>query len=206
MKPLKGLYLVTDRSMIRTGSLDEVVRAAVRAGVAAVQLREKDATTRFFIEEAIRIRKLMEPYGIPLLINDRVDVAMAAGAHGVHLGQNDMPVTMARKLMGTEAIIGVSVETMAQVDTAEILPVDYIGVSGIFPTPTKTDLTDYWGIDGLKAVCARSRHPLVAIGGIHAGNAAAIIAAGADMIAVVSAICASEDPESSARAIINIIS
>lgn len=192
--------------MIRTGSLDEVVRAAVRAGVAAVQLREKDATTRFFIEEAIRIRKLMEPYGIPLLINDRVDVAMAAGAHGVHLGQNDMPVTMARKLMGTEAIIGVSVETMAQVDTAEILPVDYIGVSGIFPTPTKTDLTDYWGIDGLKAVCARSRHPLVAIGGIHAGNAAAIIAAGADMIAVVSAICASEDPESSARAIINIIS
>jgi len=204
MKSMKGLYLVTDRSMLRAGSLDDVVRAAVRAGAAVVQLREKDASTRFFIDEAVRIRECTAPFGVPLLINDRVDVALAAGADGVHLGQNDMRPETARRILGEYAVIGLSVETMDQVEEAQHLPIDYIGVSGIFPTPTKTDLQDYWGIDGLRRVRARSRHPLVAIGGIHAGNAADIMSAGADMIAVVSAICASDDPESATRALIKI--
>lgn len=199
--PLTGrrLYLVTERGMLRNRTMESMVDGAVRGGVRIVQLREKHVSTREFIDLARRVKEVLEGTGVPLLINDRVDVALAAGADGVHIGQSDMSYPDARRLMGSGAIIGVSVETIQQVLEAEQWDVDYLGVSPVFSTPTKTDTLTEWGLEGIRRIRELSRHVLVAIGGIHRANAADIIAAGADTVAVVSAICASEDPETAAR-------
>lgn len=195
---MRGIYLVTDRSLCLGRPLQEVVLQALRGGAAYVQLREKEISTREFVEEAVAIKKILSPYGIPLIINDRVDVALACGAEGVHLGQEDMPYQTARRLMGKEAIIGLSVETWQDVEAAEMLDVDYIGVSPVFATPTKTDTKKPWGLEGLRRVKAFSRHPLVAIGGINDATAESVVRAGAHCLAVVSAICASDDPQAAA--------
>jgi thiamine-phosphate pyrophosphorylase len=142
---------------------------------------------------------------VPLIVNDRVDVALAAGADGIHIGQGDMPYDVARRLMGPEAIVGLSVETWEDVENAQDLDVDYLGVSPVFETPTKTDTKGSWGLDGLARIKAFSRHPLVAIGGLNRENAEAVIRAGADCIAVVSAICSAEDPLIAARELSGII-
>lgn len=196
---MDGVYLVTDQSLCGPRGLAAVVDAAAAAGVSAVQLREKQATTRAFLETALEIRALLRPRGIPLIINDRIDVALAAGADGVHVGQTDMPATLARQLLGPEAIIGLSVETWPDVVAAEDLDVTYLGISPVFDTPTKTDTGGAWGLDGVARIRAFSRHRLVAIGGLHPGNAADVVAAGADGIAVVSAICAATDPAHAVR-------
>jgi len=185
--------------------LQDVVLQAVQGGAAYVQLREKDLSTRGFVEEAISIKKLLAPYHVPLIINDRIDVALASGADGIHIGQEDMPYATARKLMGEKAIIGLSVETWEDVEAAEKLAVDYIGVSPVFATPTKTDTKEPWGLEGLKKIKSVSRHPLVAIGGINQMNARAVVSAGADCLAVVSAICAADDPEAATRKILELI-
>src|ERR1035437_9091729 len=142
---MRGIYLVTGRSLCSPRPLEEIVLQAVEGGVAYVQLREKDVSTRFFVEEAKRIKKLLEQYRVPLIINDRVDVALACGAEGVHIGQEDMPYEIVRKLMGQKAIIGLSVETLEDVEVGQKLDVDYIGVSPVFSTPTKTDTKGAWG-------------------------------------------------------------
>jgi thiamine-phosphate pyrophosphorylase len=192
---IAGVYLVTDRTSLSGKSLDEVILLAIKGGAAMVQLREKNVSTRIFIEEACRIKKILASYSVPLIINDRVDVALAVGADGVHIGQEDMPYPIVRKLLGPGAIIGLSVETPEQVEAAEAFDVAYLGVSAIFPTPTKTNIRHHWGLDGLRKVRAMSRHSLVAIGGINASNAADVLQAGADSLAVVSAICSSPDPQ-----------
>ncbi len=192
---ISGIYLVTDRTSLAGKSLDDVILRAVKGGATMVQLREKNVSTRFFIEEAQHLKKILLPYGIPLIINDRVDVALAVGAEGVHIGQEDMPYPLARKLMGSEAIIGLSVETPEQVEAAEFFDVTYLGVSAIFATPTKTDTRNHWGLEGLRKIRAMTRHPLVAIGSINASNAAEVVRAGADSLAVVSAICSAPDPQ-----------
>jgi thiamine-phosphate pyrophosphorylase len=194
-----GIYLVTDRALCGSRTIDEVIMAAVAGGVRYVQLREKNVTTRFFVEEARRIKLLLRPFRIPLIINDRVDVALAAKAEGVHLGQDDMPCSLARKLLGKKVVIGLSVECWADVVRAQEQDVDYLGVSPVFPTPTKTDTKGCWGLSGLAKIKSYSRHPLVAIGGINEANAAAASAAGADCLAVVSAICAAFDPRQAAE-------
>ena len=191
---MKGVYLVTDRGLCGTRGVVEVVAQAARAGVCCVQLREKTASTRRFVEAAEKIRSHLAPHGIPLIINDRIDVALAAGADGVHVGQSDMPPKTARRLMGPEAIIGLSVETWEDVVAAQQLDVNYLGISPVYATPTKTDTKEPWGLEGVARIRAFSRHPLVAIGGLDASNAADVVRAGADCIAVVSAICAAENP------------
>jgi thiamine-phosphate pyrophosphorylase len=196
---MKGLYFVTDRGLCGPKPLTDVVLQAIRGGVVCVQLREKDVSTRFFIEEAGRIKTLMTPYRVPLIINDRLDVALAIEADGVHVGQSDMPYETARKLMGPKAIIGLSVETWEDVERAQGLDCDYLGVSPVFATPTKTDTKEPWGLEGLARIRAFSRHPLVAIGGLNAGNTEATVMAGADCVAVVSAICAAADPYTASR-------
>lgn len=201
---LGALYLVTDRSLCRGRPLETVVGQALEGGVSLVQLREKEASTRAFVEMALRMKALLAPRGVPLLINDRVDVALAAGADGVHIGQEDMPWAQARRLLGPRAIIGLSVETEAQVLAAEGGAVDYLGVSPIFPTPTK-DTRGSWGLEGLARVRRLSRHRLVAIGGLNPSNAGAVLAAGADSIAVVSAICSAADPRAAAATLHEII-
>jgi thiamine-phosphate pyrophosphorylase len=202
---MKGLYFVTDRGLCGDKPLTDVVLQAIRGGVACLQLREKDVTTRFFVEEARQIKALMAPFRVPLIINNRLDVALAVKADGVHVGQDDMPYEIARELMGPEAIIGISVETWEDVQRAEGLDVDYLGVSPVFATPTKTDTKEPWGLEGLIRIRAFSRHPLVAIGGLNPSNAEAVVMAGADSVAVVSAICASPDPYAASRELTAII-
>lgn len=200
-----GVYLVTDRGLCRNRPLQDIVLKAVQAGVAYVQLREKDLSTRAFVEEAIAVKKILLPFPVQLIINDRIDVALACGADGVHLGQQDMPYATARKLMGDKAIIGLSVETWEDVEAVEKLDVNYIGVSPVFATPTKTDTKEPWGLTGLKKIKAFSRHPLVAIGGINASNVQAVAEAGADCLAVVSAVCSADDPAAAAAKLKNIM-
>jgi thiamine-phosphate pyrophosphorylase len=202
---MRGIYLVTDRSLCRNRPLTDIILQSVQGGVAYIQLREKDITTRFFVEEARAIKKILQPYSVPLIINDRVDVALACGAEGVHIGQEDILYSTARKLMGKNAIIGLSVETWEDVEASQKLDVDYIGVSPVFHTPTKTDTKGAWGLEGLAKIKAFSRHPLVAIGGINESNAKDVIIAGADCIAVVSAICATANPSVATRTLKNII-
>ena len=195
------LYLVTDQALTRGRPLADVVAAAVQGGVTCVQLREKQLGTREFLAQALILKALLAPQGIPLVINDRIDIAMACGADGVHLGQNDLPVDEARKLLPPGVFIGWSVESMDDVQQSAALPVDYLGVSPIFSTPTKTDTKDPWGLEGLAVVRAATRLPLVAIGGIHAGNGRDVLHAGANGLAVVSAICAADNPEAAAVAL-----
>ena len=203
--PMKGVYLVTDRPLCLGRSLTSIVAQAVRAGIACVQLREKTASTREFLNQALALKPILDSAGIPLIINDRVDIALAAGADGVHLGQTDMPYDTARRMLGPDAIIGLSVETRKDVSAAQDLDVDYLGVSPIFATPTKTDTGSPWGLDGLAKIRAYSRHALVAIGGLNTDNAADIIRAGADAVAVVSAICSADDPFTAAQNLVHCV-
>ena len=196
-----SLYLVTDRGLSRGRSTLEIVRAAVRGGVTCVQLREKAGTTRAFIEEALGVKAYLSSCGVPLIINDRVDVALATGADGVHLGQNDMPLAAARALAGTSMVIGISAESVRDAVAAQAAGADYLGVSPVFATPTKADTAAPLGLDGLRAIREAVKTPLVAIGGLHRGNVAAAIRSGAEGVAVVSAIVAADDPEQAARAI-----
>lgn len=193
------LYLVTDRAMARDRPLDDVVNEAVAGGVTCVQLREKHSSTREFLQQAERVMRVLEGSGVPLIVNDRIDVALAVGADGVHLGQQDMPYPTARALLGPDAVIGLSVESVADVEQANDWDVDYLGVSPIFETPTKRDTRGSWGLDGLARVRAMTRHPLVAIGGINWRNVADTVRSGADGIAVVSAISAAADPRRAAE-------
>jgi thiamine-phosphate pyrophosphorylase len=199
---MQGICLVTDRELCGGRPLEWVVARALEGGVASVQLREKELSTRAFLEEALTLKALLDAAGLPLIINDRVDVALAAGAAGVHLGQADLPCEAARRLLGPRAILGLSVECWEDVVRAEDQPVDYLGVSPVFATPTKTDTREPWGLEGLVRIRAFSRHPLVAIGGVHPGNAAALRAAGASGLAVVSALCAVPDPAGAARELV----
>ena len=196
------LCLVTDAAACAPRDLADVVRAAVRGGVTSVQLREKQLWTRAFVARARLLQEVLSeaPEKVPLIINDRVDVALACAADGVHVGQSDMHATDVRRLL-PDAIIGLSVESAADARAvaAEALPVDYLGVSPVFATPTKTDTAPPLGLAGLAAIRALTSLPLVAIGGIAAANAADVLAAGADGLAVVSAICAAADPEAAAE-------
>jgi thiamine-phosphate pyrophosphorylase len=189
-----SVYLVTDHQLCVEKGLLDVVGLAVRGGATLVQLREKRQSTRELVDLGRALMGLLEPFGVPLVINDRVDAVLAVGAHGVHLGQTDMPAELARHLLGPQAIIGLSLEHMGQLREAERQDIDYYGVSPIFPTPTKPEAGPGWGLSGLADLRGATSRPLVGIGGIDAGNAGAVIRAGANGVAVVAAICAAADP------------
>ena len=205
MKQALKLYLVTDRELSLGRSLEEVVSEAVAGGVTMVQLREKDAATGEFVELGRRLMSLLKPLGVPLIINDRVDVALAVDADGVHIGQSDMSYTDARRLLGPEKIIGLSVENFEDLEAANKLDVDYIGISPVYGTPTKTDTAEPFGLEGLKEAVRLSLHPTVAIGGMNVATAGEVIAAGADGIAVVSAICSAASARDAAAELATII-
>lgn len=189
-----ALYLVTDRGLSLGRDLETVVLQAVKGGVTLVQLREKDIDTREFIALGLRLKAALEGSGVPLLINDRVDVALAVDADGVHIGQSDMPYDIARRLLGPDKIIGLSVETMEEVVQANGLDVDYVAVSPVFATHTKTDTLTPFGYEGLERACRLTRHPICGIGGMNADTVGRAIACGADGVAVVSAISSAPDP------------
>ncbi len=200
-----SLYLVTDRPLSRGRPLPEIVAAAVRGGVTCVQLREKACTTREFIAQAREIRALLQEHHVPLIINDRVDVALAVEAEGVHLGQQDMDLATARRLAGDRMIIGISAESLADAVAAELGGADYIGVSPIHATPTKTDTAPALGLAGLRAIRQAVDLPIVGIGGLNADTCAGAIQSGADGVAVVSAVSSADDPEAAARKLLEII-
>ena len=200
-----SLYLVTDRGLARGRSTFEIVKAAVDGGTTVVQLREKDCSTREFIEQALAIKDFLRTRKIPLIINDRLDVAQAVKADGVHLGQTDMPLETAKEILGDSMIIGISAESLEDAIAAERSGADYLGVSPIYATPTKTDTAPPLGLGGLREIRTAVRLPLVGIGGLNNQNCADVIRSGADGVAVVSAIVAADDPEAAARVLKQII-
>jgi len=200
-----SVYLVTDRELARGRTTLEIAAAAIRGGVSCIQLREKTCSTREFIDEALAIRSLLARHEIPLIINDRVDVALAVKADGIHLGQKDMPCSMARQLIPESMIVGISVESLDDAIAAQKDGADYLGVSPIYSTPTKTDTAQPLGLEGLRSIRSEVDLPLVGIGGLNADNAEAVIHNGADGVAVVSAIVAADDPEAATRALSEIV-
>jgi len=194
-----SLYLVTDRDLSRGRATLKVVKAGVTGGGSCVQLREKNGSTRKFSKEALSVKQYLKKHNIPLIINDRVDVAQAIGADGVHLGQTDMPLTMAKDILKGSMIIGISVESLEDAIRAEKDGADYIGISPIFATPTKTDTSPPLGLEGLKEISRAVSLPKVAIGGLNKENAGEVILNGANGIAVVSAIVSADDPRKAAK-------
>jgi len=203
--PDYSVYLVTDRALAGPRSVEEVVALAVEGGATIVQLREKSGSSRQLLSEARRLKELLDRVGRPLVINDRLDIALASGAAGVHLGQDDLSCAEARRIAGPDLWIGVSVATVEEAIAAERDGADYLGVGPIYPTPTKADAGPAIGLEGLRQIRAAVHLPLVAIGGIHAGNAAEVIRAGADGVAVVSAIMAADDPRAAAAALLKAV-
>ncbi|ELA8176267.1 thiamine phosphate synthase [Vibrio alginolyticus] len=199
------LYLVTDDQQ-DLATLKRVVRKAVEGGVTMVQVREKHGDVRAFIERAQAVKDILKDTNVPLIINDRVDVALAVDADGVHLGQSDMPATIARELIGPNKILGLSIENEEQLAEADSLPIDYIGLSAIFATPTKTNTKKFWGIDGLKMALETTSLPIVAIGGINESNIPQLSATGVHGLALVSAICHAEDPKAASEYLLELMS
>ena len=195
------VYLVTDRLAAKGRDAKSVIAAALKGGVTMIQVREKEASARDFIAFAKAVKELAVPYGVPVVINDRVDVAVAAEADGVHLGQSDIPCEVARTMLDKRSIIGLSVEDLSQIPTANSLDVDYIGVSPVFATPTKTDTAEPFGLAGLSQAVKLSGHPVVAIGGVNIETAPGILDCGVDGLAVVSAIMGAGDPQVAASAL-----
>ncbi|HSW92971.1 MAG TPA: thiamine phosphate synthase [Gammaproteobacteria bacterium] len=181
-------------------SCQQFLDLAVSGGVTSVQLRLKGVDPADYETFARAIKLFLDERKIPLIINDHVTLAKAIEASGVHLGQSDMAPLMAREILGPDKIIGWSIETLADLDRANALAcLDYVAASAVFPSRTKTDCKTIWGVDGLKKIVARSMHPVVAIGGIEATNAADVIATGVAGIAVVSAIHEASDPAYAAK-------
>ncbi|MCQ2348056.1 MAG: thiamine phosphate synthase [Paludibacteraceae bacterium] len=200
------LYLVTDRELCGGRPLEKVVEEAVKGGCTMVQLREKDLCTRDFIAQARAIQQVLNGTGVPLLINDRVDVALAIGADGVHLGQSDMSPVDARRLLGPDAIIGLSIEQVEQIYAANQMPIDYVAVSPVFPTRTKLDTCTPLGLIGSRAVVERSVKPVIGIGGINRQTALQAMQCGLKGIAVVSDIMSADCPKQVAQELKTIIS
>jgi thiamine-phosphate pyrophosphorylase len=200
------LNAIVDPERAGGRSLAELTRLVVAGGATLIQLRDKHGSTRAMIEEARAIKAVLAGTGVPLVINDRVDVAAASGADGVHVGQDDMAAEDARRLLGPTAIIGLSIKSVALAHAAPLNAIDYAGIGGVYATTSKDNPNPPIGVDGLRAIVAalrarRQDFPVCGIAGIDAGNAAPVIEAGADGVAVISALSMSRDPESAARAL-----
>ncbi len=206
MKPIEyALYLITDARLSLGRPHRLVVQAALEGGATMVQYREKDAGTRRMIEEATELHELCAARGVPLIINDRVDIALAINAEGVHVGQDDMPAALVRKLIGPHKLLGVSAANPEEALAAISDGADYLGVGAVFATGTKADAGNPIGVEGLRQVARASSIPVVGIGGINASNAARVIQAGAAGVAVISAIVGSQNVEHAAREIKRVV-
>jgi thiamine-phosphate pyrophosphorylase len=194
-----SLYLVTNEKLVGGSSLSSIVKAAISGGVTIVQYREKDASTSHMIEQATLIHKVTKAAGVPLIIDDRIDVMLAVGAEGVHVGQSDMPADLARKLIGPDKILGVTAKNVEQAIKAECDGADYLGCGDIFGTTSKDDAGKPIGLDGFRDRLNSVSIPVVGIGGITIDNAASVIQTGADGVAVISAIISHPDPKFAAE-------
>lgn len=195
-----SIYLVTDEGCLQGRALLDCVREALEGGVTLVQYRAKTASNAEMYNEALQLKALCDSFKVPLIINDRLDIAMAVGAAGVHLGQDDLPCAAARKILGENYIIGVSAHNPAEAKAALQSGADYLGCGAVFGTATKADVKKL-GTDGLAAICREKRLPVVGIGGVTADNYREVRAAGADGAAIVSGILAQPDIRTTVRAI-----
>jgi thiamine-phosphate pyrophosphorylase len=196
-----SVYLITDRALCLGRELVQVVGEAVAGGATMIQLREKHCDSREFVELGRALKRILALSGVPLIINDRVDVALAVDAEGVHVGQSDMHPVDVRRLIGPDRILGLSIDNEEQMREAQGLPVDYFGLGPVHATSTKLDAAPVLGLEGFARVRAMTPLPVVAIGGMNASNAAAAVAAGAQGVSVVSAICSADSPREAAKAI-----
>ena len=187
-----SLYLVTDRKILGDRDLAQSIELAIQGGVTMVQLREKSVSTREFLHLALKVKAITSQYQIPLIINDRLDIALAVDADGLHVGQDDLPMLKARELLGSRKIIGVSASTLAEALLAQQQGADYLGVGAIFNTATKTDAPEV-SLQQLEIIKKSVSIPVVAIGGINETNLTQVLATGIDGVSVVSAILAKED-------------
>lgn len=202
------VYLVTDEGLSAGRSTVDIVEAAIRGGVDVVQLREKPASASERYEIGRELREVTRPADVPLIVNDRVDLAVTLDADGVHLGDDDLPVPVAREQLGEEAIIGRSVSTPEAARRAEQAGADYLGVGAVFATDSKDDVPPEEmgiGLDRVRAVREATDLPFVGIGGVTADNAADVVQAGADGVAVISAITGADDPEAATRELRNAV-
>lgn len=199
-QPDYSIYLVTDDGCLQGRALIDCVRVALEGGVTLVQYRAKTASSAEMYAEALQLKALCDSFNVPLIINDRLDIAMAVGAAGVHLGQDDLPCAAARKLLGEDYIIGVSAHNPAEAKAALQSGADYLGCGAVFGTATKADVKKL-GTEGLTAICREKGLPVVGIGGVTADNYREVRAAGADGAAIVSGILAQPDIRTTVRAI-----
>lgn len=200
--PDYSLYLVTDRELLMGKSLEATIEEAIQGGVTIVQLREKNVSTREFYDIAVRIKNLLTSYHVPLIINDRLDIALAVDAEGLHIGQDDLPATLARSILGPNKILGVSASTLEEALKAQDDGADYLGVGAIFPTNTKTDASTVT-METLTQICQSMAIPVVAIGGINMGNIHQLCGTGIAGVAVVSAIISHTSPRDASVSIYN---
>ena len=196
------LCVVTDRDLARGRPLVEVVSLAVMGGATMVQLRDKSATTRAFLEEARALKAILADRGVPLIVNDRVDVALAIDADGVHVGQTDLPVAAVRAMLGAGKAIGLSITNAAQIGQPDAAEADYLGIGPLHPQSTKADASAPLGLGGFAKLRRLTSKPVLAIGGVKAVDVPMLVEEGATGVAVVSAIMAAQDPEAAARAFI----
>lgn len=199
-----SLYLVTDAALCQHYGLENTVSEAVRGGVSVVQLRDKQASDAQMIDQARRLKAILAGSGVPLIINDRLEVALASQADGLHVGQSDSDVYQARQAMGPDAILGLSINTAEQLQAVPSDVLDYVGIGPVFATPSKQDHAQPVGFGGLASLVNTCPLPSVAIGGLNASHASAVRRAGASGLAVISAICGQPDPEAAARAFQNV--
>lgn len=199
-QPDYSIYLVTDDGCLQGRALLDCVREALEGGVTLVQYRAKTASSAEMYAEALQLKALCDSFNVPLIINDRLDIAMAVGAAGVHLGQDDLPCAAARKILGEDYIIGVSAHNQAEAKAALQSGADYLGCGAVFGTATKADVKKL-GTDGLAAICKAKGLPVVGIGGVTADNYREVRVAGADGAAIVSGILAQPDIRTTVRAI-----
>ena len=189
-----SVYLVTDRRNKTDDEFLNIIEEAIKGGTTIVQLREKTASTKEFYDLALKVKEITSRYGVPLLINDKIDIALAVGSEGVHIGQDDMPADIAREIIGEDKILGVSASTVEEAKKAEIDSADYIGSGAVFPTSTKDD-ADSVSKEELKEIVDSIDIPVVAIGGITVENAHTLKGSGIAGFSVVSAIMSAEDPK-----------
>lgn len=199
-QPDYSIYLVTDDGCLQGRPLLDCVREALEGGVTLVQYRAKTASSAEMYNEALQLKALCDSFKVPLIINDRLDIAMAVGAAGVHLGQDDLPCAVARKILGEDYLIGVSAHNPAEAKAALQSGADYLGCGAVFGTATKADVKKL-GTDGLASICREKGLPVVGIGGVTADNYREVRAAGADGAAIVSGILAQPDISATVRAI-----
>jgi thiamine-phosphate pyrophosphorylase len=201
MKNIGKLHVLTDTALQSRFSHSELAGLAIRGGADTIQYRQKSGSTREMIRIAAQMKQVCSDHGVPLIVNDRVDVAIAAKADGVHLGQDDFPIPLARELLGQEMIIGASASNMEEVEKCLLDGADYVGFGPVYPTTSKDDAGLVKGVASLVQVAKAVPVPIIAIGGISLDNVSEILETGIHGIAVISSVCCQEDPEQATKAL-----